>query len=84
MRSIFVLMISPYLQIPMQHGYAVIDLETLNPKEVKDICLVKFIALVLQVLLFCMFSSHTAGIFLSVVLDDLLMLKVTSVHLTKT
>lgn len=30
------------------HGYAVIDLENLNPIEVKDICLVKFIALVLQ------------------------------------
>ncbi|XP_022893360.1 uncharacterized protein LOC111407892 isoform X3 [Olea europaea var. sylvestris] len=30
------------------HGYAVIDLETLNPKEVEDICLVKFIASVLQ------------------------------------
>ncbi|KAL2479766.1 Adenine nucleotide alpha hydrolase-like superfamily protein [Abeliophyllum distichum] len=30
------------------HGYAVIDLGILNPTEVKDICLVKFIALVLQ------------------------------------
>ena len=32
-----------------QQGYAVIDLEILHPSKIEDICLSKFIALVLQV-----------------------------------
>ncbi|KAJ4958670.1 hypothetical protein NE237_025781 [Protea cynaroides] len=32
----------------MAHGYAVVDLEKLDPSNVKDICLTKFVALILQ------------------------------------
>lgn len=31
-----------------QHGYAIVDLEILNPSKVTDICLSKFVALILQ------------------------------------
>ena len=34
----------------LKEGYAVIDLEILNPSKVEDICLSKFLSLVLQVL----------------------------------
>jgi len=33
----------------LQHGYAVIDLQILCPSEIEDICLMKFLSLVLQV-----------------------------------
>ncbi|CAK7337406.1 unnamed protein product [Dovyalis caffra] len=32
----------------VDHGYAILDLEILNPSEVADICLSKFVALILQ------------------------------------
>jgi len=35
----------------LQHGYAVIDLQILCPLKIADICLMKFLSLVLQVLL---------------------------------
>ena len=35
----------------LQHGYAVIDLQILCPLKIEDICLMKFLSLVLQVLL---------------------------------
>lgn len=35
----------------LQHGYAVIDLKILCPLKIEDICLIKFLSLLLQVLL---------------------------------
>ncbi|XP_073110569.1 uncharacterized protein [Elaeis guineensis] len=32
----------------MEHGYAIVDLEKLNPSDVEDLCLSKFLALILQ------------------------------------
>lgn len=46
----------------LQHGYAIVDLEKLNPSDVEDLCLSKFLALILQVtliiylLIFCLLS----------------------------
>lgn len=35
----------------LQHGYAIVDLEKLNPSDAEDLCLSKFLALILQVTL---------------------------------
>jgi hypothetical protein len=39
------------LLLHLQHGYAVIDLQILGPLKIEDICMMKFLSLVLQVLL---------------------------------
>lgn len=40
----------------LQQGYAVINLEALNPSEVEDICLSKFLTSVVQVKHYVMFG----------------------------